>query len=206
MANVRIYIDGFNLYYRALKGTPFLWLNVDALCRTMLPMHNILGIKYFTAVVGARPSDPAKPQRQATYFRALRTIPNLTIHQGQFRTRQIKLPLSNTNPARMVYVDKTEEKGSDVNLASHLLMDGFRNAYELGIVISNDSDLETPVRIVRDELRLQIGVLNPDPRKHPSLKRAATFVKRINQTQIAAAQFPNALNDATGPFTKPADW
>ena len=105
MANVRIYIDGFNLYYRALKGTPFLWLNVDALCRTILPMHNILGIKYFTAVVGARPGDPAKPQRQATYFRALRTLPNLTIHQGQFRTRQIKLPLSNTNPPRMVYVD-----------------------------------------------------------------------------------------------------
>jgi hypothetical protein len=38
------------------------------------------------------------------------------------------------------------------------------------------------------------------------LKRAATFVKRINQNQIAAAQFPDTLNDATGPFTKPADW
>ena len=36
---------------------------------------------------------------------------------------------------------KTEEKGSAVNLAVHLLNDGWLDAYDCAVVISNDSDL-----------------------------------------------------------------
>ena len=34
-----VYVDGFNLYYGALKGSPYKWLDVDALFRTLLPTH-----------------------------------------------------------------------------------------------------------------------------------------------------------------------
>src|SRR5574341_1319797 len=169
MSNVVVYVDGYNLYYRALKGTPYLWLDIGALCRSLLPGDNIRAIRYFTARVSARPNDPGKPIRQEIYFRALRTIPGLTIHLGQFRTRPTKLPLSNTNPPKFVYVDRTEEKGSDVNLASYLLTDGFRGGYDFPVIISNDSDLETPMRLVRQDLKLPIGILNPDPTHSCSL-------------------------------------
>ena len=42
---------------------------------------------------------------------------------------------------------KTEEKGSDVNLASHLLLDGFQQTRDTVVVFSNDSDLRVPIRI-----------------------------------------------------------
>ena len=53
---------------------------------------------------------------------------------------------------RTVEILDTEEKGSDVNLASHLLLDGFDDEYEMAVVVSNDSDLELPIRMVRTRL------------------------------------------------------
>jgi len=57
--------------------------------------------------------------------------------------------LSGIVPTQRVWVDKTEEKGSDVNLATHLLHDGFRGMFEAAVLITNDSDLTEPVRVVR---------------------------------------------------------
>jgi hypothetical protein len=51
MAKVNVYIDGFNLYYGALKGTPYKWLDLSRLCQTLLPSDTIHEIKYFTARV-----------------------------------------------------------------------------------------------------------------------------------------------------------
>ena len=50
-------------------------------------------------------------------------------------------------------MDKTEEKGSDVNLASHLLRDAFSKKFEVAVLITNDSDLAEPVWIVAHETR-----------------------------------------------------
>ena len=44
-----VYIDGFNLYYRALKETVYKWLDLGALFQELLPRNDIIGIKYFTA-------------------------------------------------------------------------------------------------------------------------------------------------------------
>lgn len=75
----RVYIDGFNLYYRAVKNTPYKWLNLRKMCELILPDRSIEKIKYFTANVSARKNDPDQPTRQQIYFRALKTIPDLEI-------------------------------------------------------------------------------------------------------------------------------
>ncbi len=54
MPGTNVYIDGFNLYYGAVKNTPYRWLNLSALCRHMLPNDQIQSIKYFTAKVSGR--------------------------------------------------------------------------------------------------------------------------------------------------------
>ena len=72
-----IYVDGFNLYYGALKDTPYRWLDIAKLCRIMLPHDTIDQIKYFTALVNPRPTNPDQLTRQQIYLRALQTIPNL---------------------------------------------------------------------------------------------------------------------------------
>lgn len=200
-----IYVDGFNLYYGALKGTPFKWLNLDRLCRLLLPKNEIVRIKYFTATVSARPHDPDQPTRQQTYLRALQTLPNLEIIYGHFLAHEVLMPRAD-NPTKQVKVIKTEEKGSDVNIAAHLVNDGHRGRYDLAVLITNDSDLLEPVKIVRCELNLPVGILNPQQRPSRVLVRHASFIKQIRRGPLQASQFPAQLRDANGVFHKPAGW
>ena len=204
-----VYVDGLNLYYGAVKGTAYKWLDIQKMVQLILPKNQILKIKYFTALVNARPQDPDQPIRQQMYLRALKTIPNLEIVLGHFLTHPVRLPLVNPTPGQNSYAEviKTEEKGSDVNIATHLLHDGYQGAYGVAIVISNDSDLVEAIKIVRNELNKGVIVLNPRPNS-PSqeLKRTATFVKDIRQGVLAVSQFPNTMQDVNGTFTKPANW
>jgi uncharacterized LabA/DUF88 family protein len=155
-----IYVDGFNLYYGAVKGTANKWLDIHKLCQLLLPKNQIVQIKYFTALVTARPGDPGQANRQQLYLRALRTTPNLEIIFGHFLEHKIRMPLAHPAPggAKSVEVIKTEEKGSDVNIAAHLLNDGYKGSYQVAVIISNDSDLVEPIRLVRQELKLPVGV------------------------------------------------
>jgi hypothetical protein len=75
--NTNVYIDGFNFYYGALRNTPYRWLNPEALCQLLLPKNTISQIKYFTALVSARPNDLDQPLRQQLYLRALATLPKV---------------------------------------------------------------------------------------------------------------------------------
>ncbi len=202
---VNIYVDGFNLYYGAVKGTPYRWLNIAEMCSLLLPRDQILQIKYFTALVNPRRSDPDQRSRQETFLRALATIPNLSIVYGFFLTHEIMMPLA--PPARGYQkVIKTEEKGSDVNLATHLLIDGFDDAYELAVIVSNDSDLLEPIKVVTQRLGKPVGILNPHRVPSAALLPHAKFVKQIRRGVLAQSQFPNMLTDLRGTFSRPAGW
>ena len=207
--DTNIYIDGFNLYYGCVKGTPYRWLNLSKLCTMLLPGHRINRIRYFTALVTSPPTDPQQRQRQLTYIRALRTIPNLSVHYGQFRTHIVSRPLATPSPAGPTTVEvlDTKEKGSDVNLASYLLFDGFNKEYQQAVVISNDSDLVEPIRLANVELGLPVGVLHPYPNQHIwELDNAALFYRPIRERVLRASQFSTILTDAHGTITKPTSW
>lgn len=203
-----IYVDGFNFYYGALRKTPYRWVNLETLFQLLLPKNTIQQIKYFTALVSARPSDPSQPQRQQLYFRALATLPKVSVHLGHFLVHEVMMPLvvAPGQPQQYARVIKTEEKGSDVNLASHLLHDAHMNRFDVAVVVSNDSDLLGPIKIVRTELGKKVGVLNPQ--KHPSraILPHIDFIKQIRAGALSASQFPSNMQDVIGSFTKPARW
>ncbi len=203
---INIYIDGFNLYYGAIKNTPYKWLDILKMSQLLFPNDTINQIKYFSARVSARPNDPDQPIRQATYWRALQTIPNLSIIEGTFLTKPVMMPVFNTNPQQYVRVIKTEEKGSDVNLGIHMLNDGYKKDYDLAVMITNDSDLLEPMRIVKQDLGLPVGLVNPHRTPSFSLRQHAAFIKQIRQGVLRASQFPVSLTDKNGTFHKPASW
>lgn len=179
------------------------------MCELLLPHNAINEIKYFTANVTARPGDPDQPLRQQIYLRALETIPNLSIICGSFLTKKVRMLKVGCPPDKdtsYVQVIKTEEKGSDVNLATHLLYDACRGDFECAAVVSKDSDLLEPIRIVREELGLTVGLLNPGKKKSLALIPHADFIKEIRRGVLTASQFPNELEDANGKFKKPASW
>lgn len=218
MAQTRLkanfYVDGFNLYFGCVKDTAWKWLDLASLCRRGYPELEINRIRYFTARISATPSDQSGPQRQDIYLRALSTIGDLSIHFGFFLSNPKWQPLVNP-PAKgpkKAHVIDTEEKGSDVNLASYLLFDGFRKDYEVAIVVSNDSDLCEPIRIARQELGLPVGVFVPatvkERRPSIELKKVSDpqYYKQVRQKALKACQFPRSLTDVTGKFSKPKSW
>jgi hypothetical protein len=101
-----------------------------------------------------------------------------------------------------------EEKGSDVNLASHLLVDGFTDKYEVAVIVSNDADLLEPVRLVRAVLGLPVGVIKVDGGQRACVfAKQADFVRTVRRGHFAAAQLPDELTDADGrQITKPQEW
>ena len=160
-----LYIDGFNLYYRALKDTPFRWLDLRKLAETLFPQDSINRVCYFTARLDARPGNPAQRQRQQAYLRALATLPGFDAYYGVFRSGVKRRPLAEpvAGLPSHVLVRDSEEKGSDVNLATRLLVDGFNGEYEQAVVVSNDADFSGAMRYVRDDLGLRMTLVNPMP-------------------------------------------
>lgn len=203
-----VYVDAFNLYYGSLKGTPYRWLNLQALCRHLLrPENDVQRIKYFTARVGARP-DPDQPVRQQTYIRALKTLPCFEEHFGHFISHEVMMPCVVAPGAKQTYtkVIRTDEKGSDVNLATHLITDAYASKFDLAVLITGDSDQLAPVMHLRQHLGRRVGVINPQSRECVVLRKAATFYKHIRPNALKACQFPDEMTDANGKFCRPPAW
>ncbi len=208
-----IYIDGFNLYYRAVKGTPYKWLDFKKLFTFLLkPKNQICSIKYFTAPVTGK-LDPGQPIRQKTFIRALEAyIPEISVYYGEFLTHNIMQPLAYPvdqncfgRPIRFANIMKTEEKGSDVNLALHLLNDAWLGVYDCAVVVSNDSDLAESLKLVKNHHKKIIGLITPSD-THPSreLMQYATFNKRLRKGLLADAQLPDPIPGTT--IKKPVTW
>lgn len=222
---INVYVDGFNVYYGSLKGTPYKWLDLAKLCEALFPGERIGRIRYFTALVHPTPGNLSAPVRQQTYLRALHTIPNLTVRLGHFLTEKEEriqvYPLNPTDPNspnwenRLRWVWDTEEKGSDVNLATSLILDAMDRDFTKAWVLTNDSDLAWPIEMVRKKFRRQVGVIMPDrPASYPTpertesiqLKKAARWFRKIEEAHLSASQFPPTLTDPNGSFTKPREW
>ena len=190
-----VYVDGFNLYYRALRKTPYRWLNLQKLCESLLsPQNQIVLIRYFTAPVSGK-LDPGQPVRQQIYLRALSTLPHCTIHFGSFLTRVKTRPLENPSsggPTHVRVLD-SEEKGSDVNLATHLLNDAWKDSFDVALVLSQDTDLLEPLRIVTTELQKQLGIVCLDGKAPGKLSQYSNFVRHITPERLAASQFPSEI-------------
>ena len=211
-----VYIDAFNLYYGACRAPGRRWLNPLALAQRLLPNDEIVEIAYFTANIKHDPEDPGAQDRQRLYHRALKTVPNLEIFLGRYISKRVRgtlvepAPDETSKPTVLTY----EEKGTDVNLATRLLLDGFNRRYESAAVISNDGDLKMPIRVVREELSLHVTVVNPVLHsKHRSaalspdpLPANASFI-RLSARDVAECQLPDQIVSPKGArLVKPETW
>ena len=253
----RVYVDGFNLYYGAVRGTPLKWLDPVRLSRLLLPSECMIDrLLYFTAHVSGI-SDSGAPARQHAYLSALRTLPEVEVHFGSFLSKTVWRPLVNlpiagrridapqpvilpagvhpiagaerrtlsvgsyprrgarrrkrhkaTAPlpdALVAEFHAMEEKGSDVNLAAHLLNDAWKGLFDAAAAISNDTDLVTPIHMVTAERGKPVFVVCPSRwQVAPKLSQAASHVRRVRAAHLKAAQFPDSLPGAE--ISKPAGW
>ena len=109
----------------------------------------------------------------------------------------------------MVRILRTEEKRSDVNLATMLLVDCVFDTFDEGVVVSNDSDLALPIEYAVNSFGKTVGVINPQMSGKPSgdLSKVASWTyKTINASVLANSQFPGVINVGNAQITKPASW
>jgi uncharacterized LabA/DUF88 family protein len=213
-----VYIDGFNLYYRLLRGTTHKWCDIAALSAAALPATaQIQRINYYTARVSGR-TDSTAPARQHAYLRALESAPLVQIHYGNFLANKkwaglvqppdfrpsFELPADAT--PQVAYVWKTEEKGSDVNLGVHLVRDAFMKEFDQAAILTNDTDLVEAVRIVTQQAGLPVTLLTPVSKPAASLVSVATHVRHV-APYAGACQFPGTVTLPNGRVVaKPAGW
>jgi uncharacterized LabA/DUF88 family protein len=209
-----IYVDGLNLYRQKLVWHPSSkWLDLVKLAELMLPTHEIVRVRYFSAKVKAPATDPNAPNRQLIYWRALRTFePVLTLHEGTMRVDKRKLVsfprkyLADGSPV-LSRVLKIEEKGSDVSLASHMVLDAATDPSDLHVLVSSDSDFEPTLSILRKDLGISTGLFSPIEKPAGSLLATdPLIVKVIRKAFLLNSQLPVQLSDEHGVITRPDSW
>lgn len=191
----RVYIDGFNLFYGSLKGEGLLWLGLGPLA-DHLAGGCVDRILYCTAMVRSGPEDPLKAVRQQLYLRAVKADPRVEVKLGEFRVRKTGRRLCTCQDAAepcFVKVEHFEEKGSDVNLATHLVLDGCLGRYGRAIVVTGDSDLAEPIRVLVAERGLQVDVVNPRQRHSNELATVSSSYSRLGRGAVVASQMPDPV-------------
>lgn len=239
---VRVYVDGFNLYYggRQLSGrrSDWKWLDIRSLVTELVAQRRdwagaeVDRVVYCTAEVTGEPESLARQQQYVLALRSHHSVDHVAYGEFQVMAKEslaavgkgrrgVELiqveadPLPHARWTRLaddgehllVKHRKQEEKGSDVNVAAHLLIDVLEGVVDAAVVVSNDSDLAFAISHARS--KVPVGVINP--RGNPTagaLRGSATDgVGRHWWHRLTADElYRHPLPDQVGVYHRPPKW
>jgi len=142
-------------------------------------------------------------------LRALKiACPNVEVVLGNFQTHEKPYPLAKcrNDPTCAIFVSVRTEKGSDVNLAARLLHDAHLDRFERAIVVSGDSDLVEPIRLVTKEIGKEVWLRNPRDKESAELESVVTSYDRIRPAVVLNSQLTDKVTDGLKTYVKPAKW
>lgn len=226
-----VFVDGYNLYYGALQGTPYKWLDLPALLRHILhiqdPGSEMVGVHYYTSPVIARLATRGQVSNdaQSRYIRALQAK-GVQVTLGRHRLAKGFAPryVDGQKASRQdqVAVWQLEEKETDVNLALGMYRAACRShldesRVEQIVVVSGDTDLSPALRSIRSDFpELRLGVILPHrgssaahDREAPGhLKNECHWMRRfISDDELEAHQLPHRVPLPKKPaIQKPDYW
>jgi uncharacterized LabA/DUF88 family protein len=225
----RVYVDGFNFYYGAARGTKGRkWLDFKKFGERSVPGTAALDeVHYFTTRVSARPNDPDGPTRQDAFLRALKTLQGVHVHEGSFKSTLKRRALVDPQPTRVnrkgrptapyvslislgwpshAWTYNTEEKQSDVNLAVKLVSDVLDGEIDVAVIVSDDTDLSTPVAVARAR-GCRVLILSPRGYWLKDLVPDQRDLRRIHAGVLEACQMPDPIVlPSGGTIRKPRGW
>lgn len=198
---VIVYIDGFNLYFGMIDAgfSRCKWLNVEKLVRSYLTENQeLVEIKYFTSRIT---NNPQKQKRQSTYLEAIETT-EVKIIYGLYKAKKIECGNCGHN------WNISNEKMTDVNIATHLIVDAFHDRYDTAILISGDSDLVPPIKAVHQNFPNKvISVFFPPNRHNNTVAGAAKGFQMIGRKKLLDNQFDSEVLKCDGyKLFKPVEW
>lgn len=141
----------------------------------------------FLAAVGSRGRPVVTRSRWPVLVRDRRGRP---VHDAHFMVSYLSL----------------QEKGSDVNVATHLLKDVLGERVDAAIVISNDGDLRLPLQVAR--LAVPVGTVNPSNRTTAGDLRGrgegagSHWWRKLTAEDFLSCQMPEVVGD----YGRPEGW
>ncbi|HTF69671.1 MAG TPA: NYN domain-containing protein [Edaphobacter sp.] len=187
------YIDGFNLYFgmRSKGWQKYMWLDLSKLSQSILVGgQSLQRTKYFTSRVRGSAS---KEQRQSAWLDAVATVPNVATYWGHYQ------PDTKTCQKCGHSQQHPQEKKTDVNIATQLLCDAYRDDFDTAIVVSGDADLVPPILAVREYFpRKRIIVAFPPDRYSRELQDAAHYVIHIRESRFRKSRLPMDIELPSG--------
>lgn len=204
MSRVITYIDGFNFYFglKAKRWKKYYWLNLAAMSRSLLKSdQTLVNCHYFTAWIKAR-NHGQSAHRQRVWLEAQETRIDVQIHFGHYLLKKVRCKNCGAE------WEHHEEKMTDVNIASQLLVDAFTDKFDTAIIISGDSDLTTPIQQVLQRFPdKRVIVAFPPERKSEQLKKVASGYTHIGEDKLRQNLLPDEITKADGYVLKrPIEW
>lgn len=199
--SVIVYVDGFNLYF-GMKESGYgiyKWLNIKNLVTGFLTANqNLVDLKYFTSRVT---NNPLKQKRQATYIEALETT-GIKVIYGMYKAKDYDC--KNCGHTWQI----PNEKMTDVNIATQMLIDAFTDKFDTAILISGDSDLVPPIKSIHKLFpEKSVSVWFPPSRHTHSVASAAKGSLMLGRKTLKSNQFPIEVTKSDGyVLHKPASW
>ncbi len=177
------YIDGFNLYFGIVEAgfNHCKWLDLKLLVQNLLkPYQELVEVKYFTSRVN---NNPDKQKRQSLYIDALDSI-GVKIIYGNYQD-------GNVTCLRCGHIWKSaKEKMTDVNIATAIIVDAYKNEYDMAMLISGDTDLIPPIREVHSIFKNKRVMIAFPPKRHNkvlAILAKGSFIigrKKLNESQL----------------------
>jgi uncharacterized LabA/DUF88 family protein len=175
------------------------WLNIKLLvCNLLQNNQTLVEIKYFTSRVS---NNPEKQKRQNTYLEALESV-GVNIYYGNYQSDKIECKrCGNIWPTY-------NEKMTDVNIATQILIDAFQDKYDMAMLISGDSDLVPPIKSVHEIFKnKRVFVAFPPKRHNQSVALMAKGSLTIGRKKLVDSQFELEVPKRDGYILKkPKDW
>ena len=133
---VMIFIDGSNLYHSLKNIFGRTDLDIGKFCRNILGRRKLVRIYYYNAKVGMK-EEPERYRHQQAFFAGVNAIPYSELRLGRL--------VYNNWPS----VPPTE-KGIDVQLTADMITHGFKNNYDVAILVAGDNDFVPALQAVKD--------------------------------------------------------
>ena len=202
-----VYVDGFNLYYGALKNMQYKWLDLQDLFCRIRAHDEVRCVYYFTARI-----DGAHRPHQDAYLRALATRPRVRIVFGKFKPKVIQCRVRPCDYGGAREFSVPQEKRTDINIAVQLLDDAYQDQFDTAVIVSGDSDLVPAVMKVKARFPAKTVVVyvpSRDPARGAAveLRTAADKDRNLPLGVLRISQLRRQVPDgAGGLIEKPADW
>ena len=146
-------------------------------------------------------NDPEKQKRQSTYIEALESI-GVKVYYGHYQRGTIEC-----NRCGNIWPTYSE-KMTDVNIATQIIIDAYKDNYDMAMLVSGDSDLVPPMKAIHENFKQKrVFVAFPPKRHNSSVSLVAKGSMTIGRKKLAVSQLPNEVQKSDGyMLRKPSEW